>query len=173
MKAKISALMDGELHDFETAAPLRALRQDPEALETWRRYHLIGDALRDTTALSSGFSSRFAARLADEPTQLSPASVPKHVEHRRFWVPLSAAASLAGVLLVGWLAFTPQPEQFARAPVQVQAAALPAESASVAIVAMPREADDYLRAHQNYSPRNSLQGVAPYVRTVSDPVRQR
>ena len=26
---------------------------------------------------------------------------------------------------------------------------------------------DYLLAHQVYSPRNSLQGVVPYVRTVS------
>jgi sigma-E factor negative regulatory protein RseA len=38
---------------------------------------------------------------------------------------------------------------------------------------MPGQVNDYLLAHQNYSPRSALQGVAPYVRTVSDPVRQR
>jgi hypothetical protein len=29
-------------------------------------------------------------------------------------------------------------------------------------------AQDYLIAHQAFSPRNSLQGMAPYVRSVSD-----
>jgi len=35
----------------------------------------------------------------------------------------------------------------------------------------PDSANDYLYAHQGYSPRNSLQGVAPYVRTVSGQTR--
>jgi hypothetical protein len=34
-------------------------------------------------------------------------------------------------------------------------------------VPLPAATDDYLLAHQGYSPRNRLQGVAPYVRTVS------
>jgi hypothetical protein len=34
-------------------------------------------------------------------------------------------------------------------------------------VAPPEAANDYLLAHQGYSPRISLQGMAPYVRTVS------
>jgi hypothetical protein len=34
-------------------------------------------------------------------------------------------------------------------------------------VPLPLATDDYLLAHQGYSPRNLLQGVAPYVRTVS------
>ena len=35
-------------------------------------------------------------------------------------------------------------------------------------VPLPNAADDYLLAHQGYSPRLTLQGVAPYIRTVSD-----
>jgi negative regulator of sigma E activity len=46
---------------------LQALLEGGEALDTWREYHLIGDALRDANVLSKGFSMRFAARLAEEP----------------------------------------------------------------------------------------------------------
>jgi hypothetical protein len=73
----------------------------------------------------------------------------------------AAAASLAAVALVAWLAFAPQP--------QVPAAPLAqAKPEAPAIVPMPTAANDYLLAHQGFSPRVSLQGMAPYVRTVSE-----
>jgi hypothetical protein len=37
------------------------------------------------------------------------------------------------------------------------------------MVPLPAAANDYLLAHQGFSPRVSFQGMAPYVRTVSDP----
>jgi hypothetical protein len=40
-------------------------------------------------------------------------------------------------------------------------------------VPLTSAAQDYLMAHQAYSPRTSLQGVAPYVRSVSDETVQR
>ena len=172
MKSKISALMDGELMQAELAEPLRALREEGEALEAWRTYHLISDSLRDTRILSSGFSARFAGRMALEPTILSPASIPQHAAKRPYYrAPLSAAASFAAVALVGWLAFQafgPEGQQTAQNKAQDSA------RAPVAVfVAMPGELNDYLLAHQNYSPRSTLQGVAPYVRTVSDSARPR
>jgi hypothetical protein len=39
-------------------------------------------------------------------------------------------------------------------------------------VPLPSGADDYLLAHQGFSPRVSLQGMAPYVRTVSEQVQE-
>jgi hypothetical protein len=35
-------------------------------------------------------------------------------------------------------------------------------------IALPSAANDYLLAHQGFSPRVSLQGMAPYVRTVAE-----
>jgi sigma-E factor negative regulatory protein RseA len=166
MKSKISAMMDGELPDAELAGPLRALREEGEAIEAWRQYHLISDALRDTDILSSGFSARFAARLEQEPAILAPASVPRRAEAKVHWLRYSATAAAAAVF-VGWFAFQPQQET-----ATVQPLAKATEAVPVA-VPVPKEADDYLRAHQNYSPRNNLQGVAPYVRTVSDTTRSR
>ena len=169
MKSKISALMDGELMQSELAEPLRALREEGEALEAWRTYHLISDSLQDTRILSSGFSARFAERLALEPTILAPASIRPQIAGRPYRVPLSAAASLAAVALVGWLAIQgPDPQQVAQIKSQ-DVVRVPA----VAIVPMPGGVNDYLLAHQNYSPRSTLQGVAPYVRTVSDSARPR
>lgn len=184
MKQRISALMDGELERGEETAALKALAADGEARETWRTYHLISDALRDTRLLTGDFAERVAARLAEEPTVIAPGRLaPQPAEARRF--AFSAAAGVAAVALVGWLAFAPQqpgapapplaqspqpaptPQPIAAAKPAAAPQALAAAPKEAAQVAPPSAADDYLLAHQAYSPRNSLQGVAPYVRTVS------
>ena len=100
MKAKISALMDGELQDQEFAELMRALREGGDALETWRRYHLISDALHDTQLLSAGFSLRVQQRLAAEPTVLAPARTPQRAGRGRLML-LKAAASVAAIAFVG------------------------------------------------------------------------
>lgn len=163
MKSRISELMDGELDGDEAGAMLAALGKEGEARETWRAYHLISDALHDTRMLSPDFAARVAARLADEPTVLAPA--PQPAPRRARWLALKAVASVAAVAIVGWLAFGPQ--QVPQVPVaEAPRAASVAKSGPVR-VPPPAAADDYLLAHQRYSPRNSLQGMAPYVRTVS------
>jgi sigma-E factor negative regulatory protein RseA len=109
MNERISQLMDGELDEPAIETTLAALRREAHAAETWRTYHLIGDAMRDTPLLSAGFVARLAERLAAEPTVLAPARRAPRL--RRAW---AAAASVAAVALVGWLAFAPQPEPAAR-----------------------------------------------------------
>jgi sigma-E factor negative regulatory protein RseA len=164
MKEKISELMDGELGRHASPGALDALKTEGEARDTWRSYHLIGDAMRDTRMLSAGFSARVAAKLAVEPTVMAPSRVVQRAERPR-WQLLSAAASLAAIAMVGWLAFVPQEDVVgAKAPPP----GLPVKEAALAVqVTPPDSANDYLYAHQGYSPRNSLQGVAPYVRMVS------
>ena len=157
MKESISALMDGELDERAAAEALQAMRAEGEALDTWRRYHLISDAMRDTRLLSAGFTAGVAKRLAAEPTVLAPV---KKQPVQRF--ALAAAASVAGVALVGWMAFAPQPQ----AP-QI-AKQVPAPTPAMAAVPLPASANDYLLAHQGFSPRVFLQGMAPYVRTVAE-----
>jgi sigma-E factor negative regulatory protein RseA len=170
MKAKISALMDGEGSAAEVAETLSALREGGEAREAWKTYHLIGDALRDTRPLANDVAARVATRLSDEPTVFAPAA--GAAPPRTRWLPLPAiAASVAAVALVAWVGFGPQSPQApapAAVPVaktdSVPAVAPPAEPVRVPL---PSATDDYLLAHQGYSPRNSLQGMAPYVRTVA------
>jgi hypothetical protein len=40
------------------------------------------------------------------------------------------------------------------------------------LIPLPSGTDDYLLAHQQFSPRVSLQGMAPYVRTVSEQLQE-
>ncbi len=179
MKDRISQLMDGELDDRAAADAIQALSTesragDGEARDTWRMYHLISDAMRDTPLLSAGFAARVAEKLAAEPTVLSPSRL-KPQPRTWFAIPAAAAAGLAGVALVGWLAFAPQqPGGPAPAPV-AQAPQIPSPASSRTnppIVPLPSSTPDYLLAHQGFSPRVSLQGMAPYARTVSDQVNE-
>jgi sigma-E factor negative regulatory protein RseA len=191
MKTKISAFVDGELESGELSGVIEAIEQDQASREAWRVYHLISDALRDSVLRETGFSARVAHALAAEPTVLAPGRLPAE---RTRWFALSAAASVAAVALVGWLAFAPTPEQrpaglpgvpLAGAPppaatVQQAASTQATAPATQQLVAVQREpvtpaalpvsaqmASDYLFAHQEFSPGMSLQGMAPYVRTVS------
>lgn len=46
LKESISALVDGETDDFDLRRVLKEAETSPAVRETWRRYHLIGAALR-------------------------------------------------------------------------------------------------------------------------------
>jgi sigma-E factor negative regulatory protein RseA len=162
MKDRISALMDGELDDRSAAVTIDALSKDREAFETWRTYHLISDALAKSRVLSQGFTGRVALELAKEPTVLAPTR--SRSEPPRRWVAIAAGA--AAVALVAWLGFAPQ--QTAVAPVAQAPNALVAQPATPQVVPLPSGTNDYLLAHQGFSPRVSLQGMMPYVRTVSE-----
>lgn len=168
MKSEISALIDDELATDAAGRTIDALRQNIDLRREWEAYHLIGDALRRSPPLSAGFSEKVMARLAEEPVVLAPAAMPGSGRSAlRFALPL--AASVMGVGVVGWLALSlnaPQPVQMAATPPAAQAAVRPA-SAQVSQGALK----EYLVAHQAHSPSGRLQGVAPYVRTVSE-IRQ-
>lgn len=165
MKDRISQLMDGELDDRSADDTIKACGQGAEALDTWRTYHLISDAMRDSRVLSAGFSLRVAQRLEAEPTVLAPQ---RRRAESRTWFAASVAASFAAIGLVGWLAFAPQPVT-APAPLAQAPAVTPQEPQ--AMVPLPSATNDYLLAHQGFSPRVSFQGMAPYVRSVSEQTR--
>lgn len=170
---RLSQLMDGELDERSARQALSRLRQHDGMREHWDTFHLIGDTLRGEGTLSPEFRRRFAQRLAGEPTVLAPAraTAPRVTAYA-----LSAAASLAAVALVGWLAVGTRttvmpPAELATAP--VPAIVPPAPEAMAAPKAqLASEPDDgtrneYLMAHTGFSPSTVIQGVAPYIRTVA------
>jgi sigma-E factor negative regulatory protein RseA len=159
-RERISAFMDGELGDDEVDGQVRRLKSDEHAAD-WATYHLIGDVLRgERTQLSAGFTGRFSAALAQEPTVLAPpAAVPR--KRNLQWYAMSAAASVAGIAVVGWLAFLQQ-------PVGSDGTAGTGGGSSVAAVAQAGpEMGEYLRVHQEVSPTAAMHGVASYIRTVT------
>src|SRR5258708_33003403 len=107
MKARIPQLMDGELDDRAAADAIQALSGESkagesEARDTWRMYHLISDAMRDTPVLSGGFAARVSDKLAAEATVVSPNRI-RPEPRKWFAAPAAAAASLARVALAGGL----------------------------------------------------------------------
>jgi Negative regulator of sigma E activity len=70
-KEHVSALMDNQLQSEQT---LNALLNDPSTFETWERYHLIGDALRDElpNQLDLMLSQRIADALEQETMIVKP-----------------------------------------------------------------------------------------------------
>lgn len=173
-KSRISALMDGELDGREAQASLAAMREDAEARAAWRTYHLISDAVQGRAMLGMHCAHRVSARLVQEPTLIGPLPAAVAAAQRpRWFVPSALAASLAAVALVGWMAFAPSPRpgpavgELARAPAAAPVTPVAQKRVEPARVPMTVATRDYLLAHQAYSPRNSLLGVAPYVRSVS------
>ena len=157
MGEQISRLMDGDLGDAAAEAAWQELKR-PEGIETWVCYHVIGDTLRRTVDPMPGFAARFCARLAAEPTILAP------VARQSASLPFAwaVAATVAAVMVVGWVAVStldPQPTALARA--REAAVVRSAQGGPQAV------SQDYLLAHQEYSPTTQIQGLGPYLRSVS------
>jgi sigma-E factor negative regulatory protein RseA len=163
---KISQLMDGELGRRESKTQIKRLESDEALAQSWETYHLIGDALRRETELPLHFTHRLHARLGHEPTVIAPHM---RASHRVLRYTLPLAAGVAGVALVAWLALS---FQEAGQPGQdIVASSRPATAARTETalpgISNPDRMNDYLTAHQEFSPSTAMQGVATYVRTVS------
>lgn len=164
MKPDISALLDDELEQGEASRVIDTLRRDKELQRTWSVYHLIGDALRKTPEYSSDLSAKVMVRLSEEPVLFIPSAPQPKRSPMHFALPLAAA--VMGMAAVGWVALslnTPQPVELAVKPRQT--AEKPAPVAEQSPTGALKE---YLVAHQAHSPSGGIQGVAPYVRTVSE-----
>lgn len=148
MESRISALADGELDHEEANAILISAREQPELQQKWFIYHLIGDSLRQTSPLSPDFNTRFAEHLANEPTVLAPR---RFLPHRRPLIALTAAASVAAVSMVAWVALQFNQESGQGSTVSAVVAETSTASASSEI-----NVNSYLAAHQEYSPAVQL-----------------
>lgn len=169
---RVSALMDGELDEHQARQIIAGIKQQGELRERWDTFHLIGDTLRGECHLPPHFGARLAQRLAQEPTVLAPRR--STLKHTTAYA-LSAAASLSAVALVAWTALSANsplsnPNTPATQPqiAQVEPAAVPA-APIVQLTSMSSEGNmnEYLLAHQGFSPSTAIQGVAPYIRSVS------
>lgn len=172
---KISEWMDGELTERETRLQIERLKQDAELHRCWATFHLIGDVIRGEPALSRDFERRLAERLKGEPTVLAPRAP---AARRYATYALSAAASLSAVAVVGWMVFVndtlaPKPE-VAQSTVTSPPAA-PSAELQLANVPSDGTMNEYIIAHQEFSPSSEIQGLAPYIRSVSGarPIRDR
>lgn len=158
MKQYISVLMDGELFEDEAETVLDKLKRNPDGRDEWLTYHLIGDALRQPDHVHADISIALRERLQAEPTVLAPHA---RASHRARWFAVSAAASVMALAVVAWLSAKVAPEAVP------QLAMLQSANVRPASLSGKRDMNDYLMAHQEFSPVNNVQGAASYIRTVA------
>ena len=155
MKQEISVLMDGEMFEDEAELFFKKLKRQPQASQDWAAYHLIGDALRQPEYIHRDISVSFRDRLQAEPTVFAPHShSPQRIKHYA----LSAVASVMALALVAWLSI-----QVGKEP----APQLATMQQSSAVRPASFQSNDYLMAHQEFSPSAEVQGAASYIHTVA------
>ncbi len=164
MNTEISALMDGELEQPAAKSLITRLQSDKELQQSWSVYHQIGDCLRREHMHDDALTSKIFAGLQAEPTVLAPRP------RTAGFMPIIAtamAASLATVAVVSWLGYQSSQvpitvaTQAARKPVpdatkvvqikpEVSSLALLPNASAIAISS--NQVQDYLFAHQEFSP---------------------
>ena len=166
--ARISALADSCLDDAQHEQLFRTLDQ-PEARQAWETYHCIGDVLRspDTAVLfSAGFATKMAAMLAAEPAHLGAAAIAApvldssvggdwHVGMMLRKFGMRGAGVAAAVVLT--LVAIPKLGLQHHGGVSGESVASVTSSAGHAGIAASEvlrnpQIDEYLLAHQRYSP---------------------
>jgi sigma-E factor negative regulatory protein RseA len=184
-REQISALADGELPEQHVNMVLGTLRQ-MENKADWEIYHQIGDVLRSddmAVLLSAGFASRMAARLDAEPAIVAPAVADWTAEQaaeamrpaKRWAMPsMVAAAAVAAVAFITtpqlMVAMKSEPAIVETAklasvgPATDQAATV-ATSGPDGVILRDPGIDDYLLAHQRFSP--SVYSTAQYARSAT------
>ena len=176
MKPEISAFMDDALDERPAQSVIDSLAEDAELRQSWQVYHMIGDALRRSPAVSPDFTWRTMAALAAEPTILAPMPGRRAKGPTRYVLPV--AASVMGIAAVAWVAQslnTPDLATVAAIPPPVTAVGVQPVIASTAPPpaltaeqAQPLQVREYLFVHQGNSPRANIQGVGHYVGSVSE-----
>ena len=171
-RERISALVDGECGEVEADIALAALHGEGDQAN-WEIYHQIGDVLRsDDMAVNmrADFSTRMAARLAAEPIHLMPEAHPPASSavrtaqgFRRWALPGAIAAAAAAAM-----AFVATPQLMVAlkgSTDPVPTVATMAASATEGAVLRDERIDDYLLAHQRFSP--SVFSTTQYARTAA------
>ena len=160
MSERLSAWMDGELEGEQAQQLMAQLKRDGDIRCDWASYHLIGDTLRGIHG--PDLSTRILTRVDLEPTVLAPQ---RRSSVERFGRLASMAA--AGVAAVTFVAIVGRMDLQDPQQSSPDIATSPAPEVKQASTHVSKDSRDYLLAHQQYSPSNSMQGLGGYVRAMS------
>jgi len=167
--------MDGELDKQEAEKIIAILKKEEDLKEDWEAYHLIGDALRQSTKLSTNVVPQVVKQLNSEPTILAPAiSTPKYPRNKVF--AYSAAASVIAMVtaLIGFQNTNVPQQTLVADQTNIESnmlATTPAIMVSTPPTNLiyqhpPAEINDYLFVHREFSPGTVTRGQTTYVHPV-------
>jgi len=113
LKNEVSALMDGEIESEDVSRILEMINKNNELKYQWGTYHLISDALRQSSQLSVDLSPHIAAKLQNEPIIVAPNISHSFKKQKRKIAMLAVAASVVlGVsVVVGLSQYFQEPKQ--------------------------------------------------------------
>ena len=113
LKNEVSALMDGEIESEDVSRILEMINKNNELKYQWGTYHLISDALRQSSQLSVDLSPHIAAKLQNEPIIFAPNISHSFKKQKRKIAMLAVAASvvLCVSVVVGLSQYFQEPKQ--------------------------------------------------------------
>ncbi|NKB64699.1 MAG: hypothetical protein GKR95_22135 [Gammaproteobacteria bacterium] len=171
MNEKISALIDGDLNTEDRGSQLSKILSDEQATQSWRRYHLIGNVIRNEVE-SSGrdLSADIWSKLEQEPTVLTP-SPKRKVEKGAsdIWpaaglIAMAASIALAAVVALGPLGDNDSSGQIAFNKFVETTVAGPSEDQK----RITDEFGEMLAEHGEFSSSAGLNGLVAYAKLVSN-----
>ncbi len=176
---QLSALIDGEHENEHT---LDELIHNEDMKDTWSRYHLIGDCLRDNLPeeISNQISTQVSNALRDEPNILAP-----NITKRFNTKPLMGFAIAASVAMVAVFTIksgneqdssfksaptiaattVAQPQTFSFPDPQVLPAAI--KKSDTPVSTADQRLNNYLINHNEYRSNGGVNAILPYVRIVT------
>lgn len=97
-RESLSVLMDGESDELELRRVLKALPNDDDAADTWRRYHLARSMMQREQGVdvSVDLSAGIMARLSDEPAPILEDT--DHAAHRTGGISFARGAGVAAAV---------------------------------------------------------------------------
>lgn len=180
---KLSALMDGELHDVDRS--LEQLAKDKEMQGVWQRYHLARDVIKGQASdfLTLDISAAVSESLKNEPVMLTPIwrrLSPRYVMKQAAGLAVAAAVGTVAVLSVqqtqlvsssdNVIASVTPNSSYQTTPLQMQ----PGQIRQVSFTtrqkldeAVESKLSGYLVNHNEFSTSIRGSGVMPYTRIVS------
>ena len=176
---RLSALMDGELHDVDTA--VEQLAKDSEMQDVWRRYHLARDVMKGQTSefVALDISAAVSESLKSEPVVLTPIWSrlnPRYVMKQVAGLAVAAAVGTVAVLSVQQTQLVSNENttladlgnntvQIAQQPLRIRQVSFTTRKKLDA--AVESKLSGYLVNHNEFSTSTRVSGVMAYTRIVS------
>ncbi|BAZ93461.1 anti-sigma-E factor RseA [Thiohalobacter sp. COW1] len=174
VKEQISALVDDALPPQERSLLLARMVSDPALRETWSRYTLIQDALRNhlPEQVEPDLSDRVMAALEPESAHDRGAARPRLAGWTRPLAGLAVAASVAVLAVVMFQPDAPTPgggvqvADAGSAPVAEDYRRVDTSQWQGQQAMVSERLNQYLVNHNEFAARNGMPVVAPHVRIV-------
>jgi sigma-E factor negative regulatory protein RseA len=176
---RLSALMDGEIHDVDKA--FEQLAKDAEMQDVWCRYHLARDVMKRQASEfpTLDISAAVSKTLISEPVILTPLwrrLSPRYVMKQAAGLAVAAAVGTIAVLSVQQTQLVStddttlanagtQTYQVAQQPLRIRQVSFTTRQKLDA--AVESKLSGYLVNHNEFSTSTRVSGVMPYTRIVS------